>query len=63
MFEERARPRRKMPTRTLLLMILALAAFARMWWVMVERPKRDAAQSHSQIIDVVPLAPSPSDGG
>ncbi len=61
MFEERPRPRRKLPSRTLILMIVALVAFARMWWVLVETPAREASQAAEQagptIIEVVPLPP------
>ncbi|MDQ3265639.1 MAG: hypothetical protein M3Y59_18605 [Myxococcota bacterium] len=61
MFEERPRPRRKLPSRTLILMIVALVAFARMWWVLVETPARQERQAEEQkgptVIDVVPLAP------
>lgn len=59
MFEERPRPKRKMPVRTILLMVIALLAFARMWWVMVERPARNAREAAEQeptVIEVTPRA-------
>lgn len=60
MFEERPRPRRKLPARTLLLMIIALIAFARMWWVMVERPARERQDEQPATFEGVPL---PRDAG
>lgn len=63
MFEERPRPRRKLPARTLILMVIALIAFARMWWVMVEKPARRSRNAPT-VIEVTPTpAPTPDDAG
>ena len=59
MFEERPRPRRKLPARTLILMVIALLAFLRMWWVTVEKPARER-KDQPATFEVVPL---PRDGG
>ncbi len=60
--ERQPRRRRKIPLRTLLLMILALAATIRFIWISYERSQAEhrATQTDS-IIDVRPVPPETRD--
>lgn len=57
MFEERPRPRRKIPLRTLILMVVALIAFGRYFWVTQPRRAPGPKGNGPMIIDVVPRTP------
>ena len=64
MFEERPRPRRKIPLRTLILMVIALVAFARFYWVSQQRRAPEPKRGGPLIIEVVPpSAPVSADAG
>jgi hypothetical protein len=52
---------RRFPLRTLLLMVLALLAFARMWWV-THSKQRPEARPLGQTIEVTPLTQPPAGG-
>ena len=53
---------RRFPLRTLLLMILALVAFARMWWLTHHFGSPRAVDPRPLTVDVLPRE-KPPDGG